>query len=120
MPKFSKSSQSKLATCHPDLQRLFNEVIKHVDIIIICGHRGQEEQDKAFANHTSMLKWPNGKHNKTPSLAVDVMPYPLEWDNILRVREVAMIIKQIASDMNIPVKWGGDWKSFKDLPHWEI
>ena len=74
MPLFSQTSKARLSTAHPDLQRLFNEVVKHWDCTIVCGHRGKEEQDKAFAEGKSKVKWPNGRHNKLPSLAVDVMP----------------------------------------------
>ena len=47
MPSFSQRSLDRLATCHPDLNRLFTEVVKHFDCTVLCGHRGQEEQDKA-------------------------------------------------------------------------
>ena len=50
MPKFSKSSLEKLATCHIDLQTLFNEVIKTFDCIVTEGYRNQEDQEKAFAS----------------------------------------------------------------------
>ena len=48
MPKFSKESLDKLATCDARLQKVFNEVIKHVDCTIIEGHRGQETQDEYY------------------------------------------------------------------------
>jgi len=120
MPKFSRVSCEKLATCHPDIQQLMHEVIKSVDIIILCGHRGEAEQNAAFANHTSQLRWPQGKHNKTPSMAVDIAPYPLNWDDSKTFRALGEVVKRIALSMDIPIKWGGDWKSFKDLPHYEL
>lgn len=57
MPYYSERSKKRLETCHEDLQKLFNEVIKHFDCTILCGHRGQEEQDKAFAEGMS-FKFP--------------------------------------------------------------
>jgi peptidoglycan L-alanyl-D-glutamate endopeptidase CwlK len=45
MAKFSKRSKDNLATCHEDLQTLFNEVIQYTDCIVICGHRGEEEHN---------------------------------------------------------------------------
>src|SRR5687768_11435850 len=77
MPKFSQASIDKLATCHPDLRVLFNEVIKHFDCTISDGHRGEAAQNKAFDEGKSKLRWPNGNHNKLPSMAVDVYPYPV-------------------------------------------
>ncbi len=117
---FGKRSRKELATAHPDLQKLFNEVIKHFDCSVICGHRGREDQDKAFAEGKSKLKWPNSKHNKTPSLAVDVVPFPIDWENENEFHKLAGVVDAVALQMNIKVKWGGSWKKFKDLPHWEL
>ena len=58
MPHFSTLSAERLATCHPDLQRLFNEVVKSVDISILCGHRGQAAQNFAFETGNSQEDWP--------------------------------------------------------------
>ncbi len=81
MPLFSKSSLSKLSTCHPDLQVLFFEVIRHVDCTVIEGHRDEEGQEKAFEDGKSKLQWPNGKHNGHPSMAIDVSPFPIpDWN----------------------------------------
>ena len=120
MPAFSAKSKERLATCDDRLQRLFNAVVERVDITILCGHRGEQDQNMAFANKTSLLKFPKSKHNSLPSHAVDVAPYPLDWNNVHRFREVAKIIKETASELGIPVKWGGDWQTIVDLPHWEI
>lgn len=132
MAKFGKASLEKLATCHPDLQRLFSEVIKHVDCTIICGHRGQKEQDAAFAAGNSKKKWPNGEHNKLPSRAVDVMPYPVDWSdspaNVEHLNYFAGIVQGIALSMGIKIRWGHDWdkdlqpdeKGLVDRPHYEL
>lgn len=120
MPKFSKISLERLGTCHPDLQRLFNEVIKTHDCIILEGHRGKEAQDKAYAEGHSKLKWPNGNHNKLPSLAVDVMPYPVDWKDTNRIKDFAVFVKYTAQKLGIDVSWGGDWKTLIDMPHWEL
>lgn len=146
MPVFSKSSISKLETCHPDLQRLFNAVIKKTDCIIICGHRGEKDQNEAFANGFSKLKYPFGNHNSIPSRAVDVMPYfpeaphirwgnRDEWEKYYKTSftfpayqtwcnklttEFANIVLETAKELGIRVQWGGNWQSFKDMPHYEL
>ena len=128
MPKFSKTSLDKLNTCHPDLQKIFNEVIKHFDCTILCGHRNEEEQNIAYKAGVSKLKYPKSKHNKTPSLAVDVAPYPIDWGNRRRFYYFAGIVKGVALSIGIKLRWGGDWdgdndindQKFFDLPHWEI
>jgi peptidoglycan L-alanyl-D-glutamate endopeptidase CwlK len=120
MPKFSVISKERLDTCHPDLIRLMNEVIKHTDISILCGHRGEEEQNKAFNDGKSKVRFPFSKHNKTPSLAVDIAPYPIDWNDIQRFKDLAEIVKDAADKLDISVEWGGDWVKFKDYPHWQL
>lgn len=128
MPAFGKASQEKLATCDPRLQKVFNEVIKHFDCTVIEGHRGEAAQNKAFAEGKSKLKYPQSKHNKTPSLAADVLPYPIDWNDTNRMRYFAGFVVGIAATMGIKIRWGGDWNqntelkdnSFNDLPHFEI
>lgn len=128
MPAFGKASQEKLATCDPRLQKVFNEVIKHFDCTVIEGHRGEAAQNKAFAEGKSKLKYPQGKHNKTPSLAADVLPYPIDWNDTNRMRYFAGFVVGIAATMGIKLRWGGDWNqntelkdnSFNDLPHFEL
>ena len=62
------------------MQELFNEVIKYFDCTLIQGHRGEEEQNKYFDEGKSKVRYPNGRHNARPSNAVDVVPYPIDWD----------------------------------------
>lgn len=134
MPRFSKSSFTKLSTCHPDLQVLFYEVIKSFDCQIIEGFRPQEEQEQAFKDGHTQLHWPHGKHNAQPSMAVDVTPWPLDWKNIKRFYWFAGYVMGIAQrlkdegKMTHAVRYGGDWnrdddidnEHFRDLVHFEL
>ena len=131
MNEFSPRSKAELSTCHPELRRLFNEVLKLIDITVITGMRGEAAQNLAVLAGTSKLKYPLGKHNKTPSLAVDVAPYPLDWENRARFYYLAGIVKATAKQLNIKIRWGGDWdndqtfntrreKMLSDLPHFEL
>ena len=121
MNKFSKRSLDNLQSCDYRLQWLFHKVLEEHDCSIICGHRGEEEQNKAFAEGKSKLKYPQGKHNKTPSLAVDVLPYPFNgWEDKEQFKKFADIVKTKALNYGIDIVWGGDWTSFVDMPHWEL
>ncbi len=120
MAKFSRKSKDRLATCHHDLQRLFNEVIKHHDCAILCGHRTASEQHSAKVKGFSNVDWPNSKHNSLPSIAVDVAPYPIDWSDIERFNVFAAFVQQTADDMGIKIKWGGTFKSFYDGPHYQL
>lgn len=122
MPKFSKASQEKLATCHPFLQEICNELIKEVDFTVLCGHRDKEAQDEAFAKGASKLKWPKSKHNSGPSLAVDIAPYNngIDWNNHVAFIDLMKKFKQIAEHKRINISCGCDWTSFKDYPHVQL
>jgi hypothetical protein len=51
--------------------------------------------------------------------AVDIAPWPLSWDwEYFYPIEEAM--KLAADELEIDLEWGGDWKSFKDGPHWQL
>lgn len=141
MPSFSNASKQKLAECHFLLQDLMNEVIKKFDCTILCGARGKEEQEKAFARGASKLRYPHSAHNKVPSLAVDVIPYPIQWPESATSPQLAKVdlnrmyyfggfVLGMAAAMGIDIRWGGDWDGdgnlreqmgqFTDLPHYEL
>ncbi len=132
MPKFGKRSKRNLETAEDSLQKLFNEVIKHFDCSVLCGHRGQEAQDGAYHSGHSKIKWPNGKHNSKPSKAVDVAPFyqgkGIPWEDKEKFILFAGFVLGVASQMGINVRWGGDWDldmeikdhSFFDGPHFEL
>lgn len=115
MPKFSKRSLTNIAQCEPDLQKIANELIKEMDVMVICGHRNQADQDAAFKNGYSKVRWPNSKHNSTPSRAMDVVPYPLNWEARAKFLEMREKMKAIAARLEIPVRFIS-W----DLPHIEL
>ena len=120
MPAFSERSKKNLETCDKRLQDLFNEVIKYLDITIICGQRGEIEQNQAYDEGNSKLRFPDSKHNKTPSLAVDVAIYPIDYSNIRSFYYLAGYVQAIADRLGTPIKWGGSWKNFPDYDHWEL
>lgn len=120
MPHFSKRSLDNLGQCHPDLQKVAHEAIKHFDFTVICGHRNKADQDKAVREGKSKAKWPNSKHNKTPSLAFDAVPHPVDWNDIGRFRTMAQHMKTAAKKVGVKITWGGDFKGFFDGPHFEL
>ena len=128
MPKYSDRSKKRLLEAHVELQEVFNEVIKHFDNTIVTGKRSKIEQDAAFRSGRSKVKFPNSKHNSTPSLAIDAAPYPIDWNDRERFTLFAGYVLGIASSRGIRLRWGGDWdmdtqvkdNSFDDLLHFEI
>lgn len=128
MPYFSDRSLRQLDTCDQRLQRLFHEVIKTVDCTILEGYRDKEKQERAFLNGKSKVHYPNSRHNQRPSMAVDVAPYPIDWQDIRRFYYFGGYVVAIANRLQIPIRWGGDWdgdfhvkdQNFNDLPHFEL
>lgn len=115
MYKFSERSLKNISQCHPDLQKIAHELIKEMDVMVICGHRGEKEQNEAFARGNSKLKYPKSKHNKMPSLAIDIIPYPVDWEARARFVDMRNRIRKIAERLGIGVRFIS-W----DLPHTEL
>lgn len=117
--KFGKKSLERLRTCHDDLQLLCHAILEDMDITVLCGYRSEQEQNEAFAKGTSKLKFPKSKHNSYPSLAVDIAPYPVDWNNIEAFNKMCDIAEQKAEKMGIEIRLGRDF-SFRDYPHIEL
>tara|TARA_R100001230_G_C5629535_1_gene137508 strand:- start:153 stop:545 length:393 start_codon:yes stop_codon:yes gene_type:complete len=128
MPRFGKRSKERLATCEKDLQMVFNEVIKHVDCSILEGHRSKDRQNALYKDGKTKVRYPNGRHNASPSCAVDVTPYPVDWEDRERQTLFAGFVLGVANQMGIKLRWGGDWDQdfevkdnrFDDFPHFEL
>ena len=134
MPRYGKRSTKNLNQAEIDLQIVFNEVIKYFDCSIICGHRGKAAQTKAFKEKRSKVQWPNSRHNKIPSEAVDAVPYPIDWKDVNRMRffagHVVMCANMLyeAGKIKHRIRTGFDWDKdtqvndhrFIDGPHFEL
>ncbi len=121
-----KDSLARLATCHDDLQSLIRDVAERVDagdlfvagirdITVICGHRGKADQGRAFLDGKSKLDWPHSKHNRTPSLAVDIAPYPIDWKDTgaFMVLRGFVLARAAALGLKVGViSW--------DMPHYQL
>lgn len=120
------TSLNRLGTCHRDLQRLVIDVSERIDdgalapagikdITVLCGYRGRDAQEKAFADGASKLHWPDSKHNKTPALAVDIAPYPVDWSESQRFSVLRGFVLARAAVLGIKLRII-EW----DLPHLEL
>lgn len=127
MYQFSKKSLERLnnSNVHPNIKKLMIEAIKTspIDFSVIETVRTLEQQKINVAKGAS--KTMKSRHipssNKSGLCeAVDVAPYPIDWKNINRFIELSKHIKNTAQKLNIKIQWGGDWKTFKDYPHWEL
>lgn len=136
MPTFSATSKQRLETCDPRLQELLNEAIKHIDFVVLEGHRGEAAQNEAFRKGASKKRWPDGNHNSLPSKAVDIAPYfpevKVDWNDLIAFGRLMGFIQCLAIQRGIKLRFGLDWdgdfrsvnrdpnESFLDAPHIEL
>lgn len=118
--KLSKRSLDKLAGVHPALQKVVRRAIEitTVDFGVTEGLRSRDRQRELFDKGAS--KTMNSRH--LTGHAVDLVAYigsEVRWDWPLYHR-IADAMKLASKELDIPLVWGGDWKSFKDGPHFEL
>ncbi len=124
MSQWSSKSKKRLDTCHQDLQILANAVLKIHDCSVFEGYRDEETQNKYFANKTSRVQFPNGKHNTMPSMAIDLAPYksgmdPYDMENVLYFAGIVMATAARLYDKGTithRLRWGGTWSTKADAP----
>lgn len=124
MFKFSKRSEDNLVGVHPDLVRVMRRALARssVDFTVIEGVRTLARQKQLVASGASTTM--NSRHipRNGMSHAVDIAPFvggTIRWDWPLYYK-LAEVVKAAARDEGVPIEWGGDWKSFKDGPHWQL
>ena len=130
MNRFGKRSRANLSTADERLQKVAHHVLMIKDHSVIKGHRGKDEQDEAVRTGNSKVSWPMGKHNKVPSLAIDVQTYPRPEGQALREDQLYLLglYKGVGEMLGIPIRTGGDWdrdgeiadNNFDDFFHVEI
>jgi len=146
VPTFSESSKDALATCHRALQAVCHRVIEVYDFTVMEGNRGKARQNHLVEAGRSQVEWPESKHNAMRvstddpdferSDAVDVAPYPIDWEARGRFHVLAghMMMafhglqKEGEIEDTLELRWGGDWdgdgalddQQFDDLPHFEL
>jgi peptidoglycan L-alanyl-D-glutamate endopeptidase CwlK len=113
-------SLSRLVGVHPDMVRVVKRAAatSDLDFTVLEGLRTLDRQHQLFKQGAT--KTMNSRH--LTGHAVDLAPMldgKVSWDWPLYHR-LAKIVKAAAAAENVPITWGGDWRSFKDGPHWEL
>lgn len=119
--KFSARSQANLKGVHPDLVRVIERALQTspLDFVVIEGVRSIERQKQLVASGASRTM--NSRH--ITGHAVDIVPIgpngkaAFDWPLYNRL---APAVKEAAAREGVAIVWGGDWKSFKDGPHFEL
>lgn len=144
MNKYGKKSSAVLATCHPYWKLILEDVLIFQDHSLISGYRSQALQFSLYQKGRKLITKLKGKikkwivknkkkvvtncdgtiktsdHNFLPSDAIDIIPYPEGNKSKSAFLSLSRLIKLSAHKLGITVEWGGDWKTFKDPPHWVI
>jgi peptidoglycan L-alanyl-D-glutamate endopeptidase CwlK len=116
---------------HPSLRELVDGVLEVTpfDVSLTDSIRGKEMQDQYYAWGSTKLKYPMSKHNRVPSWAVHIDPYPINYENHLLYYVLAGVVLTVAEKIGMTdqLVWGGDWnqdldlnETFRDLAHWEL
>lgn len=119
------ASLERLKLCHKDLIKLAMAVDAVYPIQVICGPRNEADQNKAFDENKTKLKFPESKHNKTPSMAIDCVPDPdqnpktISWADLKEFEIMCLTFESYAEQFEINIRLGRDF-SFKDFPHIEL
>lgn len=113
-------SLSRLEGVHPDLVRVVKKAaaMSSLDFTVLEGLRTPARQRQLFSQGAT--KTLNSRH--LTGHAVDLAPMiggKVSWDWPL-YHQLAAVVKAAAKAENVPITWGGDWRTFKDGPHWEL
>ena len=105
---------------HPDLVKVVNRALQlsTVDFAVVEGLRTRERQKELFAAGAS--KTMNSRH--ITGHAVDLAPViggQIRWD-WPPFYDIEKAMKAAAAELGVPIVWGGDFRSFKDGPHYEL
>lgn len=123
---FGKRSEENLIGVHSDLVRVVRRAleISEIDFSVIEGLRTKTRQAQLFKQGAT--KTLNSRH--LTGHAVDLAPYPLNWNDKAAFGKLAKAMFAAASELNVAIRWGGDWnrngrsddETFYDGPHFEL
>ena len=124
--KFSERSLNVLDSVNPDLQAVCMRAIEisRVDFGIPSngGLRSAEEQNRLFHSGKSKLDGYEKKSHHQYGNAIDVYAFVdgrASWMPE-HLTHVATAMLAAASELGVKLKWGGHWRNFVDMPHFEI
>ena len=116
--KLGIRSLQNLSGVHPDLVAVVKLAISitEQDFTVIEGIRNINRQRELYKAGKSTTM--NSRH--ITGHAVDMVPWPVDWNDLERFEVMSEAMKTAAEELDIPIVWGGDWKSFYDAPHFEL
>ncbi len=120
MRKYSQRSLNSLRGVHPDLRRVIDRALQDspLDFVVIEGLRTLKRQKELKASGASQTL--DSRH--ITGHAVDLLPVgpggpAFDWP---LYDQLGPAVKDAAEKEGVTLTWGGDWKSFRDGPHFEL
>lgn len=118
---FGSRSLKNMTGIHPDLRLVLDKALQDspLDFVVIEGLRTVERQKQLVASGASQRM--DSRH--ITGHAVDLLPIgtngkpAFDWP---LYNQLGPAVKKAAADLGIELDWGGDWKTFKDGPHFEL
>lgn len=113
-------SKSRLKGVHPDLVKVVERAIQitTVDFTVLEGVRDPQRQRTLVESGASQTL--NSRH--ITGHAVDLGAWvddQVDWSWPL-YHKIAAAMKEAAKQVGVPIEWGGDWRTFKDGPHFQL
>lgn len=118
-------SEGNLKGVHPDLVKIYRRAVQFSDLdpVVTCGPRSVAEQKRLVAigaSKTMNSRHIPGKDGLAKAIDVAFIFGPdLRWDWPL-YKNFADVMKKAAKELGLVIEWGGDWRSFKDGPHFQL
>lgn len=132
--KLGTRSRDNLKGVHPDLVKVVEKAIELTtqDFVVIEGVRTAERQKELYAQgrtkpgprvtNVDGVKTKSNHQVKEDKYghAVDIVPYPVDWNSSIKFDNIANAMKLAACQLGIKITWGGDWTKLIDKPHFEL
>jgi peptidoglycan L-alanyl-D-glutamate endopeptidase CwlK len=143
-------SQTNMRGVHPDLVRVIRRAAEMAtpeqDFTVIEGVRTREQmcvnygkgrspqqcEAKGVPGHYAQptlakVTWLNnpfasnhGQKSDGYGHACDIMPYPIDWNDMKRIMALVALMKSAAKVESVPIICGADWDTSPDLDHFEL
>lgn len=120
MITLSTRSRERLVGVHPHLVRVIEEAAKAstIDFCVTEGLRTAARQRELVAQGKSQTS--NSRHLTGHAVDLCVLINgKADW-TFSNYQKLAAIVKAAAEREGVAIVWGGDWKTLKDGPHFEL
>ena len=131
--KLGKTSLARLQGVDETLVNVVKRAIEisEVDFTVMEGVRTLERQRELYAQGRTapgkIVTW-TMKSRHIEGKAVDLVPYPLDWNDLEKFNKIKDAMLQAARELDVNLRWGADWdgdgkyreKGEYDSPHFEI